>query len=61
MLVRDNGGAEIAVGKFAGTLMNKEIEDALDLTLSVTLGPIASASGTVSDAGKRDCGECLLP
>ena len=57
MLDRSKGGANIVTGKFEEFLagVNEGIEDALSNTLSVIIGPSASVSDTVCDAGSRGC------
>ena len=63
MLGRNNGEAEIVVGKFEDSLagVNEEIGDALGYNLTIISGSIASMPNTVDDAGSRGCGERLLP
>ena len=63
MLCRNNGGAEIVVGKSEDSLagVNEEIGDALGYNLTIISGSIVSMPNTVDDAGSRGCGARLLP
>ena len=62
VLGRNNGGAEVVVGKLEDSLtcMNKGIEGALGCDLTIVSGPILSVSQADDGAGKRGCGKDLL-
>ena len=62
MLGRNNGGAEVDVGKLENSLpcMNKGIEGALGCDLTIISGPVLSVSQADDGAGNRGCGKDLL-